>query len=94
VGVTTGMNSLIRPALYGAYHEIVNLSRLGEPAMHLTDVVGPICETGDVLGTERLLPESRENDVMAIATAGAYGRVMSSTYNLREPAVELVLPSR
>ena len=47
-----------------------------------------------MLGSERLLPEARENDVIAIATAGAYGRVMSSTYNLREPAVELVLPSR
>jgi diaminopimelate decarboxylase/aspartate kinase len=92
VGVNTGMNSLIRPALYGAYHEIANLSRLGEPAVHLTDVVGPTCETGDVLGAERLLPEAREHDVIAIATAGAYGRVMSSSYNLREPAVELVLP--
>src|SRR5690606_29522900 len=55
VGVATGMNSLIRPALYGAYHEIVNLTRLGEPATERVNVVGPICETGDVLGLDRLL---------------------------------------
>src|SRR5690606_23856101 len=60
VGVSTGMNSLIRPALYGAYHEIVNLSRLGEPGAHVVTVVGPNCETGDRLGTDRLLPECRE----------------------------------
>ena len=47
VGVGAGMNTLIRPALYGAYHEIVNLSRLGKPATELVTVVGPICETGD-----------------------------------------------
>ena len=56
VGVGTGMNSLIRPALYGAYHEIVNLTRLGKPATELVTVVGPICETGDRLGSDRLLP--------------------------------------
>ncbi|MCB1845276.1 MAG: diaminopimelate decarboxylase, partial [Halioglobus sp.] len=54
-------------------------------------VVGPVCETGDKLGTDRLLPPSRENDVIAIANAGAYGRVMSSRYNLREPAEEVVI---
>lgn len=91
VGVETGMNSLIRPALYGAWHEIVNLSRPGEPAGTPATVVGPICETGDVLGNDRLLPDCREGDVLAIANAGAYGRVMSSGYNLREPAVEIVL---
>lgn len=91
VGVTTGMNSLIRPALYGSYHEIVNLSRLEEPASELTTIVGPICESGDRLGVDRLLPPCQENDVILISTAGAYGAVMSSRYNLREPAVEVVL---
>jgi diaminopimelate decarboxylase/aspartate kinase len=91
VGVATGMNSLIRPALYGAYHEIVNLSRLGEPATELADVVGPICESGDVLGHDRLLPPSAEGDILLIANAGAYGHSMSSRYNLREPAEELIL---
>src|SRR5690606_19693908 len=91
VGVATGMNSLIRPALYGAHHEILNLTRLDEAASEVVNVVGPICETGDQLGVDRLLPPSKEGDVLLVATAGAYGRAMSSTYNLREPAVEVVL---
>ncbi|MCL4776061.1 MAG: bifunctional aspartate kinase/diaminopimelate decarboxylase [Gammaproteobacteria bacterium] len=91
VGVSTGMNSLIRPALYGAYHEIANLSRWGEPSGEVVNVVGPNCETGDRLGTDRLLPSCREGDVLAIANAGAYGYVMSSRYNLREPAVEIAI---
>ena len=91
VGVATGMNSLIRPALYGAWHEIVNLTRLDEPATELVNVVGPICESADVLGHDRLLPPTLEGDVLLVANAGAYGRSMSSNYNLRAPAVELVL---
>jgi diaminopimelate decarboxylase/aspartate kinase len=91
VGVATGINSLIRPALYGAHHDIVNLSRLGMPATESVNVVGPICESGDVLGHDRLLPASEEGDVLLVATAGAYGRAMSSRYNLREPAEELIL---
>ena len=88
VGVGTGLNSLIRPALYGAYHEIFNLSRLHEPATELVTIVGPICETGDRLGSDRFLPVTEEGDVLLIANTGAYGYVMSSRYNLREPAVE------
>ncbi len=91
VGVATGMNSLLRPALYGAYHEIVNLTRADEPPTELVNVVGPICESADVLGHDRLLPPTREGDVLLIANAGAYGRSMSSRYNLREPAPELFL---
>jgi diaminopimelate decarboxylase/aspartate kinase len=91
VGVATGMNSLIRPALYGAYHEIANLTRLTEPATELVNIVGPICESADVLGHDRLLPPTREGDVILIANAGAYGHCMSSHYNLRDPAEELVL---
>jgi len=91
LGVATGMNSLIRPALYGAHHEILNLSRLDQPGEHMFTIVGPICESGDVLGRDRLLPPSREGDVLLIANGGAYGRVMGSSYNLREPAPELVL---
>ena len=92
VGVATGMNSLIRPALYGAHHEIFNLTRLGETCNLRCDVVGPICETGDVLGHDRLLPQSTtEGDVLLMATAGAYGASMSSHYNLRDPAPELLL---
>ena len=91
VGVETGMNSLIRPALYGSYHEVHNLTRLEEPATRLVNVVGPICESGDVLARDRMLPECREGDVLLFATAGAYGRVMASNYNLREPAAEEVI---
>ena len=91
VGVSTGMNSLIRPALYGAYHEIANLTRLSEAPENVVNIVGPICETGDNLGTDRLLPPCREGDVLLIANAGAYGHVMSSRYNLREPATEIVI---
>jgi diaminopimelate decarboxylase/aspartate kinase len=92
VGVATGMNSLIRPALYGAHHDIVNLSRLGETADGIFDVVGPICETGDVLGHDRALPTTTvEGDILLIATTGAYGASMASHYNLRSPAEELLL---
>lgn len=91
VGLSTGMNSLIRPALYGAYHEIVNLTRLHEPATEKATVVGPICETGDRLGSDRLLPPSKEGDVMLVANTGAYGYAMSSRYNLRQPAREIVI---
>jgi len=91
VGVATGMNSLIRPALYGAHHDIVNLTRYGETANISANVVGPICESSDFLGHDRLLPECHSGDVLLIATAGAYSRAMSSNYNLREPAEELLI---
>jgi len=86
IGVATGMNSLIRPALYGSYHEIVNLTRLGDERTERANIVGPICETGDKLGLDRLLPPTEEGDVLLIANTGAYGFVMASRYNLREPA--------
>lgn len=92
VGVDAGMNALLRPALYGAYHEIANLDRLGERATWRADVVGPICETGDVLGHGRLLPPTEPGDVLLVATAGAYGRAMASSYNLRPPPEEVLLP--
>jgi diaminopimelate decarboxylase/aspartate kinase len=91
VGIGTGMNSLIRPALYGSYHEIVNLTRAEEAPTATVTVVGPICETGDKLGSDRMMPPSQENDVILIANAGAYGYVMSSQYNRREVAKEVVI---
>jgi len=91
LGISTGMNSLIRPALYGAHHDIVNLSRLGQKANRYYRVVGPICESGDVLGESRFLPASEEGDLILIANTGAYGRVMSSHYNRRSPAEEVVI---
>ena len=90
VGVATGMNSLLRPALYGAYHEMVNLSRMDEPGAGHFRVVGPICESGDVLGESRLLPQCHEGDIILVANTGAYGHVMSSSYNRRQPATEII----
>ena len=92
VGIETGMNSLIRPALYGAYHDIVNLSRLTEEKTAFAHIVGPICESSDTLGYDRLLPNTYENDIILIANTGAYGHCMSSSYNLRPPAEEIVIP--
>ena len=84
VGADAGMNALLRPALYNAWHEIVNLTRLGDPPGPSAEVVGPICETGDVLGRRRALPAATASgDVLLIAHAGAYGFVMANRYNLR-----------
>ena len=91
LGVDVGMHNLIRPALYDAWHPIANLSRLDATADTLYQVVGPICESGDVLGSDRRLPRSCEGDVILIAQAGAYGAVMASNYNLREAADEVIL---
>ncbi|PZP79130.1 MAG: bifunctional aspartate kinase/diaminopimelate decarboxylase, partial [Stenotrophomonas maltophilia] len=84
VGLDAGMNALMRPALYDAWHDIENLSRQGGYAEAAFDVVGPICESSDVFGKRRKLPVSTApDDVMLIADAGAYGYVMSNTYNQR-----------
>jgi diaminopimelate decarboxylase/aspartate kinase len=91
VGIAAGMNSLIRPALYGAHHDIRNLSRLGEPLSRKVTVVGPICETADQLGVDRWLPPTEEGDVLLIGNCGAYGYAMASNYNLRPPAQEFLL---
>lgn len=87
-----GMNDLIRPALYGAYHKIENLSaeqRTFFPTHQAYDIVGPVCESSDVWGAGRLLPLSVRGDLMAIRSAGAYGQVMASRYNMKNlaPAV-------
>lgn len=91
LGCDAGMHALIRPALYDAWHEIVNLSRLDAEPVTLYQVVGPICESGDVLGSDRRLPETHEGDVLLVAQAGAYGESMSSRYNLRTLAETAVI---
>jgi diaminopimelate decarboxylase/aspartate kinase len=91
VGIDAGMNTLIRPALYGSYHQIVNLSRIDEEPTASVNIVGPICESGDILGYSRNIAPPQEGDVLLVATTGAYGRVMSCNYNLREPAEEYFL---
>jgi len=84
IGADAGMNALMRPSVYDAYHGIHNLSRFGDGDTLEFDVVGPICESGDVLGHERPLPAATaEDDVLLVADAGAYGMVMANTYNLR-----------
>lgn len=82
--VDAGMSELLRPALYGAYHQIENLSEdsaTAESAKY--DVVGPICESSDVFATGVQLPKTKRGDIIAFRSAGAYGEIMASNYNLR-----------
>jgi len=93
VGVDSGLNHLIRPMMYNAYHEIVNISNAGAPLKTYT-VVGNICET-DTLGSDRELNEVREGDLIVLKNAGAYGYSMASNYNSRpRPAEVLVLDGK
>jgi diaminopimelate decarboxylase/aspartate kinase len=92
VGLDGGMNALLRPALYGAFHGVHNLSQPVDGPLAVVDVVGPICESSDVLAQQRELPATTaEGDVMLVADAGAYGMAMANQYNLRELPVEIVL---
>jgi len=95
VVVDAGMNDLIRPSLYDAYHAIwpVREPRADAPLREV-DVVGPICETGDTFARGRALPPLREGDLVAFRTAGAYGAVMASAYNMRPPAAEVLVRGR
>jgi len=87
--IDAGMNDLLRPSMYDAYHEIVPCElREGEPEAY--QVVGPICETGDTFARDRMLPPLQAGDLVAIKNAGAYGAVMASSYNTR-PLVPEVL---
>jgi diaminopimelate decarboxylase len=88
-----GMNDLIRPALYQAYHEILPVTpRPGRK--RLVDVVGPVCETGDFFARDRLLPELRSGDLVAILDAGAYGISLSSNYNSRPRPAEVLVTGK
>jgi diaminopimelate decarboxylase/aspartate kinase len=92
VGLDAGMNALLRPALYDAWHDIANLSRLDAGGEIDFDVVGPICESSDVFGQRVKLPaQTAPGDVMLVADAGAYGRSMSNEYNLRALPAEDVI---
>ncbi len=92
VVLDAGMNDLLRPALYDAWHGIVpvDAARLNAPVTP-ADVVGPVCETGDTFARERALPEFAPGDLVAILDAGAYGAVMSSAYNLRPRAAAVLV---
>jgi diaminopimelate decarboxylase len=88
--VDAGMNDLMRPTLYGSYHEIVPVTR--RPAELLTaDVVGPLCETGDFLAQDRVMADVEPGDLLAILTAGAYGYVLASNYNTRPRPPEVLI---
>ena len=86
------MNDLIRPALYGAHHEIIPVrsARPDDPMMK-ADVVGPVCESGDFLAHDREMPQVLPGDLLAICSAGAYGFVQSSNYNSRPRAAEVIV---
>lgn len=90
-GVDAGFNTLIRPAFYGAFHHVMVANRFGRPADTVYDVVGPICETGDFLARDRLLPKVEEGDLIAVYDAGAYGFTMSSNYNMRGRPCEILV---
>jgi diaminopimelate decarboxylase len=85
-----GMNDLIRPAMYEAHHEILSVNE-GSGATRPYDVVGPICESADIFASGRALPPLESGDLVAILSAGAYGAVMSSAYNARTPAPEILV---
>jgi diaminopimelate decarboxylase len=88
--VDAAMNDLLRPSLYGAYHEIVPVSGASLKS-EITDVVGPICETGDFFARDRKLPVVNEGDLLAILDVGAYGSVLASNYNTRGRAAEVLV---
>ena len=88
--VDAGMNDLIRPALYGSYHEIVPLKESHATTTKI-DVVGPVCESGDFFAQEREMPPLQAGDLLAVMSAGAYGFVMASTYNSRPLSAEVLV---
>ena len=88
--VDAGMNDLMRPTLYGSYHEIVPVVRRGAETF-TADVVGPLCETGDFLAQDRPMPNVQPGDLLSIMTAGAYGYVLASNYNTRPRPAEVLI---
>ena len=91
--VDAAMNDLIRPALYGAYHEIapVTQSEASDTKMEAVDVVGPVCESGDFFARDRQLPRVEEGDLLAILDVGAYGMALASNYNSRPRPAEILV---
>ncbi|MDD5044906.1 MAG: diaminopimelate decarboxylase [Candidatus Omnitrophica bacterium] len=90
--VDAGMNDLIRPALYSAYHQILPLKKAeARGRLEKVDVVGPICESGDFLAKDRLMPKLKAGDYLAVMGSGAYGFSMSSNYNSRRRAAEVLV---
>jgi diaminopimelate decarboxylase len=94
IGVDAGFNTLLRPAMYGSYHQIIVANKVTSPKKEIYDVVGPICESGDILAKDRQLPKIEEGDLLAILNAGAYGFAMSSQYNSRPRAAEVLIKNK
>src|SRR5438270_5649733 len=94
--VDAAMNDLIRPALYGAYHEIIPVTQRADsaPKSEVTDIVGPVCETGEFFARDRELPVVDEGDLLAILDAGAYGMVLASNYNTRPRPAEVLVTGK
>jgi diaminopimelate decarboxylase len=93
--VDAAMNDLIRPSLYEAHHEISPvISRRGNVERERTDVVGPICETGDFLALDREMPVMQEGELLAVQDAGAYGMVLASNYNTRLRPAEVMVEGK
>ena len=91
VVVDAGMNDLLRPSLYNAYHEIVPVETGENAAREIVDVVGPVCETGDFFARDRELASVKEGDLLAVLDAGAYGMVLASNYNTRTRPAEVLV---
>jgi diaminopimelate decarboxylase len=91
VGVDAGFNTLVRPTMYGSYHQVLVANKVDAPEKETYDVVGPICESGDALAKDRRLPKIEEGDLLAVLNAGAYGFAMSSQYNARPRAAEVLV---
>mgnify|MGYP000020374824 FL=1 len=90
--VDAGMNDLIRPTLYNAFHNIVTVAEPIKGGERVNvDIVGPICETGDTFAKNRMLPPVKAGDLLAVRTAGAYGAVQASTYNTRPLVAEVMV---
>ncbi len=89
--VDSGMSDLMRPALYGSFHQIAPVAGPPENCAFRADVVGPICETGDFLAQNRELPEAQPGDLLAVLTTGAYGYVLASNYNTRPRPAEVLI---
>jgi diaminopimelate decarboxylase len=92
--VDAAMNDLLRPSLYGAYHEIVPVRLGGDKTGETVDVVGPVCETGDFFARDRELPVTQEGDLLALLDTGAYGMVLASNYNTRPRPAEVLVDGK